>query len=260
MSLVSFSRKEFLAERWAPSPKEQVFIVQPTQGGKTHFAFDLLNNTQHAKPPVTLVMKPRDPTPSMMTRKWGWKEIDRWPPPKVWPWQDQPPGYTLWPKHSLSLDPASIAKSNANLKRQFERCLMGAYSGGDQVVFVDEIYGLLAELQMKQVIEALSTRGSGMKATMWYATQKPSGTIGAPMPGHLFNNPRHLFLGYDPVAANRRRFSEIGGINTDVVTDAVENLKMVPVRTPDGVNYISELLYINKNGPRGGYMCIVEAP
>lgn len=258
MSLVSFGRDEFFGTRWEPQPGEQVFIVQPTQGGKTHFAFDLLNNTPHVKPPVALVMKPRDPTPAAMTRKWGWKEIQAWPPPKVWPWQDKPPGYTLWPRHSLSLDPASIAKTNTHIKRQFERCLMGAYSRGDQVVFVDEIYGLLAELDMKQVIEALSTRGSGMKATMWYATQKPSGTTGSPMPGHLFNNPRHLFIGYDPVAGNRRRFSEIGGINTELVMETAGNLRMMPVRTPNGTNYVSELLYINKNGPRGGFMCIVE--
>jgi len=257
MSLQTFNRKEFFGERWNPQPGEQVFIIEPSQGGKTHFAYDLLNNTEHVKPPVALVMKPRDPTPAKMTKKWGWREIQSWPPPKVMPWQDKPPGYTLWPKHSLSLDPASIKATNEHIKRQFERCLMGAYKRGDQVVFVDEIYGLLAELGMKQVIEALSTRGSGMKAAMWYATQKPGGTIGASMPGHLFNNPTHLFIGYDPVANNRKRFSEIGGINTSLVMEEVGNLQVTPIQTPHGLKPVSELLYINKNGPRGGYLCKV---
>ncbi|HXC83866.1 MAG TPA: hypothetical protein VNV62_18615 [Trebonia sp.] len=255
MSLRTFNREEFFKTRWDPQRGEQVFIIEPSQGGKTHFAFELLNNTEHKKPPVALVMKPRDPTPAVMTKKWGWKEIRRWPPPKLMPWQDKPPGYTLWPKHSLSLHPESITKTNIHIKAQFEAVLMDAYKRGDRVVFVDEIYGLLAELHMKQVVEALSTRGSGMGAAMWYATQKPAGTIGAPMPGHLFNNPMHLFIGYDPVAGNRKRFSEIGGINTGLVMEEVSKLQVTPIRTPHGMKPVSELLYINKNGPRGGYLC-----
>jgi hypothetical protein len=257
MSLQTFSRKEFFDERWNPQPGEQVFIIEPSQGGKTHFAFDLLNNTEHVKPPVALVMKPRDSTPARLTRKWGWKEIHAWPPPRVMPWQETPPGYTLWPKHSLSLDPASIDRTNQHIKRQFEACLMSAYKNGDQVVFVDEIYGLLAELHMQQVVAALSTRGSGMGAGMWYATQRPSGTTGAPLPGHLFNNPMHLFLGYDPVEGNRKRFSEIGGINTSLVMEEVGKLQVTQIETPGGIKPVSELLYINKNGPRGGYLCKV---
>lgn len=255
--LARFSRAEFFGERWDYQPGEQVFICQPSQGGKTHFGFDLINATPHVKPPVALVMKPRDPTPANMTKKWGWKEIPAWPPPRRPFWQPEPPGYTLWPRHSLSLDPASLDRTNAHIKAQFERCMMGGYKHGDQVILVDEIYGLLAELDMEHVISALSNRGSGMNAAMWYFTQRASGTVGAPMPGYLFNNPTKLFLGYDPVAGNRKRFSEIGGVNTSLVMDEVSNLQVVPTRTPYGVKPISELLFIDKNGPRGGYMCIV---
>lgn len=258
MTLAHFTRAEFFSDRWFPQSGEQVFIVQPTQGGKTHFAFDLLNHTDHIRPPAALVMKPRDPTPAKMTRKWGWKETGTWPPPRPWPWEKPAPGYTLWPRHSLSLDPESLEKTDEHIKRQFERCLMGAYKTGDQVVFVDEIHGLLSDLKMEPVIRRLSNRGSGMNATMWYATQKPSGSPGAPVPGYLFNNPVHLFLGFDPVADNRKRFSEIGGINTDLVMDEVSQLRTMAVRTPAEIKYPSELLYINKNGPRGGWMCIVE--
>lgn len=256
--LAHYTRQEFFSERWAPEPGEQVFVVQPTQGGKTHFAFDLLNSTDHRKPPVALVMKPKDPTPAKMTRRWAWKEIDRWPPPRRWPWEEPPPGYTLWPKHALSLDAASLEKTDRHIQAQFERCLMGAYKTGDQVIFADEIHGLLAELKMEPVVRRLSNRGAGANAVLWYATQKPSGSPGAPMPGYLFNNPRHLFLGADSVAANRKRFSEIGGINTALVMEEVERLETMPVRTPGGMKYPSQLLYINKNGPRGGWMCIVE--
>jgi hypothetical protein len=80
----------------------------------------------------------------------------------------------------------------------------------------------------------------------------------------------HYFFGYDPVEGNRKRISEIGGINSAAVMDIVsghgsycppecdEHISVVPIRTPGGIRPISELLYINKNGPRGGYMCIVS--
>lgn len=257
--LQRFSRQEFLKTRFDYQPGEHLFICQPSQGGKTHTAFELLNAVPHAKPPVTLVMKPIDPTPAKMTKRFGFKEIDHWPPPKVMPWGDKPPGYTLWPKHNLSLDPGSLEKTDEHLKRQFEMCLMDQYKHGHRIVFVDEVYSLLAELKMQRTVLALVNRGSGAGAGLWYATQRPAGTqTGGGMPGPLFNMPMHLFLGYDPVEANRKTFSQIGGVNTRLVMDEVSHLQIKQIQTPQGVKPVSELLYINKNGPRGGYMCIIE--
>lgn len=258
MALAHYSRREFTEQRWNYSPTEHVFWCAPTQAGKTRFAYDLMHATPLAKPPVALVMKPRDPTPAECTRRLGWREIQAWPPPTRLPWQPRPPGYTLWPKHHLSLDPGSIEATNKLLKTQFERCLMGAYQRGDQQVLVDEIWGLLAECDMGTTVNALLTRGGGMKAGLWYATQKPGGIVGAPLPGYVFNSPTHLFLGYDPVASNRKRFADIGGINTALVMETVGQLQTHPVNTPGGSAHVSEFLYINKNGPRGGYMAIVE--
>jgi hypothetical protein len=255
--LARFSRREFFTERWDYQPGEQVFISMPTQGGKTRFMWDLMAATPHRRPPVGLVMKPRDPTPAQMTRAYGWKEIQAWPPPQRAFWQKEPPGYTLWPRHTLSLDPASLERTNDRIKAQFERCLMGSYKNGDQVVFVDEIYGLLGELGMEKTISALSNRGSGMGAALWYATQRPAGTVGAGLPGYLFDNPTHLFFGFTTVESSRKRISQIAGVDGRLVLSEVENLQIVPTPTPYGVKPISELLYCNKNGPGGGYMCIV---
>jgi hypothetical protein len=258
-SLARFNRQEFLATRFNYQPGEHVFICQPSQGGKTHFAFQLLNSVPHVKPPATMVMKVKDPTPARMTKKYGWKEVDHWPPPTVMPWSRKPRGYTLWPKHSLSLDPASLEKTDGHLKRQFEMCLMDAYKNGNRVVFVDEVYSLLAELKMHRTILAMVNRGSSAGGGLWYATQRPAGTqTGGGLPGPLFNMPTHLFLGFDPVEANRKTFSQIGGINTRLVMDEVSGLQVYPIETPNGTRPISDLLYINKNGPRGGYLCIVS--
>ena len=252
--LARFPRHEFLTRRWHWQPGEQVFIVQPTQGGKTFWAWQLMMATPHARPPVALVMKPRDPTPAEMTARYGWKEVRTWPPQRR-PWEAEPAGYTLWPRHSLSLDPGSLEQTNLNIAAQFNRALMDTYRRGDRVVFVDEIHGLLDELRMRDTVSALSNRGSGMNASMWYATQRPAGTIGAPMPGYLFSNPTHLFLGYDKVVSNRKRFADIGGADPQLIMDEVSALKVVPTQTNHGVKPISPMLYLNKNG---GHMCIVE--
>ena len=259
-NLAHFTRAEFLAERWNHQRGESVFLCQPSQGGKTEWAFQLLAATDHPpeKPPVALVMKPRDPTPAKWTRQLGWKEIRSWPPPPVPPWSSRPPGYTLWPRHTLSLDPASIDKTNQRIKRSFEACLMDAYSRGGRTVFCDEVYGLLADLDMDQVVNALLTRGMGMGSGLWYATQKPSGTHGAPMPGFIFNSWIHGFFGHDPVAQNRKRFADISGIDTRMVMETIGGLQVLPTKTPYGLKPISQQLYVNRNGPRGGYMCIIE--
>jgi hypothetical protein len=259
MRLARFTRAEFKAERWDYQPTEHVFFCAPTQAGKTRWAYELLDATGLKKPPVSLVMKPRDPTPAACTKRFGWKEIQSWPPPARLPWQEKPPGYTLWPPHHLSSDPASLEATDQLLKAQFERVLMDAYRRGDQQVFVDEVWGLIADLDMGPVVNKLLTRGAGMGSGLWYATQKPGGTVGAPLPGYLFNSPTHLFLGYDPVAGNRKRFAEIGGVNTSLVIETVGSLKTFPFATPGGrIAHVSEWLYINKNGPAGGYMAIIE--
>lgn len=255
--LEHFSRQEFLRERWHHELGEQVMISQPTQGGKTVTAFELLAHTPHVRPPVALVMKPKDPTPAAMTRKYGFKEIPTWPPPRLMPWQAKPPGYTLWPRHTLSRDPASIAASNANLKRQMEKCLMDCYSRGDMIVFADELIALLHELELQDLCLALSNRGSGMGASLWYATQKASGTIGQPLPSPFLNNPVHKLFGYDDVDINRNAIAKITGINRDLVISEMEKLRVYPVVTPYKIAHVSEQLYVNKNGPRGGYMCVV---
>lgn len=255
--LAHFNRAEFLGERWNHQPGESVFICEPSQGGKTQWAFQLMNATDFKKPPVALVMKPRDPTPARWTRQLGWKEVRSWPPPKPMPWQVKPPGYTLWPPHSLSLEKSSIELTNRNLQVQFERCLMDAYKNGDRQVFVDEVYGLLAELDMELVINALLTRGMGMGSGLWYATQKPSGTPGHPMPGFLWNSWIHGFFGNDPVAENRKRFSQVAGINSALVMETVGRLPVHSIQTPYGLKPISDLLYVNRNGPNGGYMCTI---
>lgn len=244
-------RDTFLSEIWDYQPGEHVLFSEPTQQGKTHLAFQLLEHSKHIRPPVVLVMKPRDPTPAEWIRKLRYREVQQWPPgPSI----GRVPGYALWPKHEMSLDRASLDRTNANLAHQCRRALLDTYKTGDRVVFADEIYGLLAELELQDELMALWTRGSGMGAGLWSATQKASGTTMASIPGHAFNSPVHLFLGKDPDKRARDRASEIGGIDPKFVADTIMSLKIHRVETPRGIKPVSDKLYIDKRGP---FACII---
>jgi hypothetical protein len=257
--LARFSRQEFLKERWAHQPGEQVLVIAPTQAGKTRLLYELAANVDHQKPPIVCVMKPQDPTPAEMNAKYGYREIATWPPSKRHFWQEPDVGLCLWPRHNLSLDPASLERTNKHLKRQFESAMMGSYKGGHQVVIADEVYGFTSELGMSPTIIALITRGSGMGTSLWTGAQQPKGTqTGGSLPGQIFSSPTHLFLGQSPESRDRKRFSEIGGINTDLVRQEVDSLQSYPVQTPQGMKYASQFLYISKSGPSGGYMAVIE--
>jgi hypothetical protein len=245
-------RDTFLNDVWDWQPGEHVLFSEPTQQGKTTLAFQLLERTPHVKPPVALIMKPRDPTPSEWIRRLKYREVQDWPPRPSW--NMSPPGYALWPRHEMSLDKSSLERTNANIAAQFRRALLDTYKTGDRIVFADEIYGLLAELDLQDELMALWTRGSGMGASLWSATQKASGTTQASIPGHAFNSPVHLFLGYDPDKRARDRASEIGGIDPKFVGDTIMNLNIHRIQTPRGVKPVSDKLYLDKRGP---FACIV---
>jgi hypothetical protein len=251
MRLEVFDRQEFLRHRWDYQPGQHVTFIQPTGGGKTFWAHQLLQRT--GIPATTLVMKPRDPEPARWTRVLGYREVQHWPPPPRWPWQAKPNGYTLWPRQSLT----DLDADEALLAREFGKALLHAYKHGDQVVFADEVGGL-CELRLQKHLKALWMRGRSMGAGLWAATQKPSGDQGGPpVPTYLYSAASHLFLGYDPTDMNRKRFGEIGGVDGAVVSAAVGRLRLHPVESGGVVNYVSEQLHIMKGGPRGAYMCVI---
>lgn len=258
MPLMRIPRQVFINEIWDHRRGEHVLFAEPTQQGKTHLGFQLLGATDHAKPPIALVMKPRDATPAKWSAALGYKETPVWPPAPSF--GSKPPGYTLWPKHTLGLDPASIDTTNKNLETQFRRALLDAYGKGDRIVFVDEILGLVEELGLSRELSMLWTRGAGMGASLWSATQKPSGTRqGGGIPGHAFNAPTHLFFGRDLDPRNRQRFGEIGGVDPGYVSAAVAQLRINQIQTSRGIVSVSDKLYIDKRGNHNGpYMCVIS--
>lgn len=237
-----FGREEFLKERWNYKPGEHVSLITATQNGKTTMVLDLLTHTDTSWttiPPTILVVKPSDPVVAEGLDRLGYTETATWPPPKRW-FSDRPAGYGLWPRHLKDVEPDV---NNAHLAKITNRSMQDLFWRGNTVTVADEVYGLCV-LNMQPMLTRHWTQGAGMGSALWTATQKPSGTMQASVPGFLYNSPTHTFLGREPDERNRRRFGEIGGIDTRMVSETVRGLRRF------------EWLYIHRDGPM---MCIIEA-
>lgn len=232
-------RQEFLTRYWDYRAGEHVTMLAPTQNGKTTFSFDLLANVPPQKNlPVMLVMKPRDETVSRGIERLKYRRIQSWPPPPsirdMLRLRERPRGWALWPRPTFNL-----RRDRAVQRYQFEKCLLDCYAKGDRIIVADETFGLVDRLGLDDEITDIHTQGAGMGVGLWCMTQKPT-HIGR----WAYSQAVHLFLGRDPDRQSRQRFSEIGGIDSELVERYVMSLEKY------------EWLYICRNGPT---YCIVRA-
>jgi len=239
-----FGRAEFLRERWDYGPGEHVSMFGPTQlAGKTRLMFDLLSATDTSfcsSPPTMLVAKPRDQVVTAGIARLGYKEIDRWPPRKSW-FGEPPAGYAYWPKHLTNVDPEI---NDAHISRMFRPAVHNQFWDGNSLTVADELYHILAVLKLYGDVNRHLTQGHGMGSGLWFGTQRPAGTQQGALPGFVFNSPTHTFLSRDPVSDNRKRFSEIGGVDPKIIEEAT--------RTMPPFHFV----YIHRKGPK---ICVVEA-
>lgn len=247
MRVLRLDRQDFLENYWSYRPGEHVIAFGPTQrAGKTHLLFQLLQ--QSVRPDIrttAFCMKPRDRTVAKWSQALGFKEVPSWPPPPKWPWQEKPAGYTLWPRHTMN-----PAIDNRHIGGQFRDAMLDGYKRGRSILFLDEIYGICAELKvpdetkpgsyrkgLTEELLAIVTRGGGMGCGAWMATQKPSGTQQASLPGFVFNCPTHMFLAPDNDKRNRRRYGELaGGVDPELIEAQTLGLNRY------------EFLYLNASG------------
>lgn len=209
-------RHDFLTRYWRYRPGEHVTFLAPTQNGKTTMIFDLLRHTPSPKgvnPPVVLVMKPRDPQVDKKIKELEYRKVSSWPPVKS-PWNPNPKGFALWPKHTFDPDIDDV-----NHKRVMQYVLRHTYKKGNRIIVADETYGLMNELGLSKDITRIHTRGASMGAGIWCASQKPTHIGTWP-----YSQAEHLFIGYDPDERARDRFGEIGGVDPKLV--AVEAAKL----------------------------------
>lgn len=233
-TLVTFPREEFLTQRWHYRPGEHVSILGRTQSGKTTLGYQLLEQTTGPQlQGVVLCMKPRDRTVTAWNKQLGYKIVRSWPPlPSI---GARPPGFTLWPKHSL----ANFERDEAMLEAEFRKAIRESYrTKAKRILFADEVHGLSNELDLKRDLIVVWSRGSSMDCGLWGATQRASD-----VPLWMYSMPTHLFLANEPDARARARFGEIGGVDPELVRRVVMTLGKY------------QWLYIHRDGPT---MCIVD--
>ena len=248
MRVARLPREEFLTWYFRYQPGEHVSLIEPTQGGKTHLAYQAADVAMTQNPHlrfVSLMPKSRDPATRAWAERLGLEITGTWPPKKRW-LAAKPRGYVLWPPHLKDAPPET---NRAHLATIFRKCLADQFREGNAITLADDVYNLAVLLGLNQDLEEHWTAGSGGGCGLWSTSQKPSGTVGGgSVSSFVYNSPTHLLLGADPDARNRKRFSEIGGVDADVVTQTVMSLQRIRVQTPGGIKNISEKLYIHRGG------------
>lgn len=248
MRIARLDREEFLTRKFDYQPGEHIGMWEPTQGGKTHLAYQLLQVQMQRQPHlryVSAMPKSRSPATKMWADQLGLKIIDRWPPPAS---LSKPPGYVFWPRH---LKDAPVEQNRAHLAVQFRQMFHDQLQAGDSYTLADDIYVLAVLYGLNMDCEEFWVAGAEGGAGLGAPNQKPSGTIGGgSVSTFSYNSPTHLFFGKDTDERNQKRFSEIGGgINPKLLLNIVPNLKTYRMQTPRGMKNISEKLYIHKGGP-----------
>jgi hypothetical protein len=256
MRIARLDREDFLAHRFDYQPGEIVGFWDPLQQGKTHLMYQMLDVAMDRHPYLrTVAMMPKaiDPATSRWAAQLDLKVLDSWPPARR-PWE-HPRGYVLWPKH-LDSRVADVEANRAHLARVFRQAISDQFRQGSSITVADDVYLLAVLLGLNMDLEELWTAGGGPKAGLWSTNQKPSGTQGGgAVSTFSYSAPTHFIIGKDTDHRNQRRFAEIGGgVDPQLVTETVANLRIYRVQTADGWKNISEKLYIHKGGP---YMAII---
>jgi hypothetical protein len=235
-----YALDEFRERRWDYRPGHHVAAFGPTQqAGKSTLMFALLEQVHRSYPdirPTVLTMKHLDRIVSAWTRRLNYQETPLWPPRRqLRRGLERPPGYTVWPAQTLDNEDLD----NEHLERQFRAVIAANRKHPPSITFADEIYGLIAELNMRRLLTAVVTRDSGAGHGLWYASQKPSGSQGISIPGFFFDSAEHMFLSKDGDERNRQRYGEIAcGIDPQSIER--ETLKLQPF----------SWLYIRRSGPQ----------
>lgn len=216
--------KDFMERKWLYKPGEHCTFIGKTQSGKTTLAMGLMGDVITPEMPgIVLVMKPEDETPTKWGKRLDLRRVAEWPPPpqhtnKHSPWRSR--GWLVWPKVG------SITQDRLTLKRVFHKVFAESYAhtrkSKPRCVFADEVVAIANPkfLGLENDLNLIWMQGSGMGLGLWAACQRP---FDAPL--NAYEQSVHLFIWRSTDQRNRKRFSEIGGIDADVIDSIVTRLQ-----------------------------------
>jgi len=108
------------------------------------------------------------------------------------------------------------------------------------ITVVDEAHHVQKDMGLQKEAEATLMRGAPTNAE-WSLIQR-----GRYVSYHCYGAPEHLFIFSDPDQNNRKRYSEIGGVDPRYLERLSDTLKTEKTKTG---NTISECIYIRRSGP-----------
>lgn len=195
-------------------------MVGPTGAGKTTLAQAILPRRDYA---VVLASKPKDPVVASLRR------LDSWQVTRTWPAYGQ--RLVLWPRIERTED----------LPRQrevFQACLTDAYRSGGWTIYADELQYICDYLRLGNLMELLWLQGRSLGLSVVAGAQRPRH-----VPLAAYSMATHLFLWRTRDAADLRRLSEIGGVDTKAVSAEVARLRghQVLYVSSDGVMLSTEV-------------------
>ncbi len=234
-------RQRFIHDVWDYNDGQDVTFIGPTQRGKTTLCFQLLReSTSPKRKCVILAGKPprRDPVMAKAAEKLNLRIVETWPPAYN-PRDRNRNGWVLRPKHTMN----DTKRDNDHLRAEFRKAILWSYqeTKNPTIIVVDERYHVENDLKVpKEDLDASLLRGSPHSG-QWNLLQR-----GRFISYNVYSAPEHIFVFYDPDTTNQKRYSEIGGVDPDLILELTGTLKTT--RVPSG-GTISQALYIRRSGP-----------
>jgi hypothetical protein len=237
-------RDEFASLRFHYKPGQHVVFAGPTQrAGKTTLAFKLLEYQAVPEfPAFVSVSKPRDKVSSEEGLRLGFRRVPSWPaPPKLKEiWEGKPPGYLVWPDMR---DPATaMDNANACTAELIDTVYSDGAKGKKCMLILDDTVTKSKALGLDSKMVLIITMSGAMGVGGWFFVQKPSDAGKAAL--WSYPNAEHVFISKDPVKKNRIYYNDIGGFDSNAVSEASFSLKPY------------QFLYLERTH---GYMCIVDS-
>lgn len=138
-------------------------------------------------------------------------------------------------------------EENRLLRRSFRQGINQNYQTRSRptITHVNEGHQVQEELRLKKACEKILMRGAP-DAAMWTEAQR-----GRWLSWHTYEAPEHIFIFYDDVREERKRYADFGCADPDEILYITSNLRTE--RVADG-RTISQCLYIR----RGGGMYVID--
>jgi energy-coupling factor transporter ATP-binding protein EcfA2 len=232
---------------------QHVTLLGPSGRGKTHLAGQLAVATIRAHPDIDIrilhgKIKGRDKTIEKLAKAGnltiGPESRATWVQRKVTRRKSR--GHIVRP---LEKPMATPAEENKYIAGKFRKTIHSSYHRKMKrpvILFVDEAHQTHNDLKLRSDIEGPLMRGRPV-CGVWSLVQR-----GRYVSYMVYDQAEHLFIFYDPDRDNQRRYSEIGGVDADIIIELSRRLKTTTVA--DG-STISQALYFRRSGD---YLAIVD--